>query len=581
MNNINSPAPNSALKQLLPYFIAQKLFIIVGIVSLCLFSLVDAGMIYFIKPLIDDGLNQANSQVLRWAALFIIGVFFVRGVASFCASYCMAYAGTRITYHLRQLLFEKYQYLPQAFFDHQQTGHLISKVTYDTEQVSQALLDAFVVLIRESVIVCVLLAMMFYASWQLSLIFLIIGPAIALLIKYVSKRFRKISKDLQTAMGDITKETEQAISAHQEIVLNQSEQRLIEQFSQTNNKNRRQAMKLAATTAQSNPIVQWLASLAIAAVLLLASVESILSDLTTGTFTLVLIAIGSLLKPLKKLTTINPKVQRGLVAANSIFELLDHPTQANCGKLTFPESFDNLNISQLNFSYDSNSSPALYQLSVRFKAGKTYALVGESGSGKSTLAKLLPRLYDATEQQIYINDQAIAEYQLHSLRQAFSYVSQNIVLVDDTIANNITFGCHHQVSEQTLKQVIDDANLTSLIAKLPQGLDSQIGENGKQLSGGQRQRIAIARAMLRNTPIIIFDEATSALDNHSEAQIQQAINRLTKNKTVIIIAHRLSTIVGADEILVMEQGQITEQGNHESLLKKQGSYYQLFYQQAS
>ncbi|GHF77841.1 lipid A export permease/ATP-binding protein MsbA [Thalassotalea marina] len=581
MSSENQTATLDGVKRLLPYFKPQKLFIAVGIVSLCIFSLVDAGMIYFIKPLIDDGLNQANSDVLRWAALFIILVFLIRGIASFCASYCMAYAGTRITYELRQQLFVKYQYLPQHFFDQQQSGHLIAKVTYDTEQVSQALLDAFVVLIRESVIVCVLLAMMFYASWQLSLIFLIIGPAIAMLIKYVSKRFRKISKALQNAMGDITKATEQAISGHQEIVLNQSEQRLIEQFAHTNNKNRHQAMKLAATSAQSNPVVQWLASLAIAAVLLLASVDSILSTLTTGTFTLVLIAIGSLLKPLKKLTTINPKIQRGLVAANSIFELLDHPIQANTGKLPFPAQFESLNIQNLNFSYGINSSTVLHQLNVRFEAGKTYALVGASGSGKSTLAKLLTRLYDAPDQQMYINNQAIAEYQLYSLRQAFSYVSQNIVLIDDTIANNITFGCHQPISEQMLKQVIDDANLTSLIAQLPQGLNSQIGENGKQLSGGQRQRIAIARAMLRNTPIIIFDEATSALDNHSEAQIQQAIKRLAKDKTVIIIAHRLSTIVDADEILVMEQGQVVEQGDHQTLLKNQGSYHQLFYQQAS
>lgn len=537
-------------------------------------------MIYFIKPLIDDGLNQANSQVLRWAALFIIAVFFIRGIASFCASYCMAYAGTRITYQLRQQLFVKYQYLPQAFFDQQQTGHLIAKLTYDTEQVSLALLDAFVVLIRESVIACVLLAMMFYASWQLSLIFLIIGPAIAQLIKYVSKRFRKISKALQTAMGDITKATEQAITGHQEIVLNQSEQRLIEQFEQVNNKNRRQSMKLAATSAQSNPVVQWIASLAIAAVLLLASVESILSNLTTGTFTLVLIAIGSLLKPLKKLTTINPKIQRGLVAAKSIFEFIDSPIQANKGELNFPSKFKTMTIKQLNFSYASHDKPVLNQLNLTFTASKTYALVGHSGSGKSTLAKLLPRLYDSPLQSIFINEQPIEQYELNSLRQAFSYVSQNIVLIDDTIANNITFGCHESVNEQALQQVIEDANLSSLIEQLPQGLHSHIGENGKQLSGGQRQRIAIARAMLRNTPIIIFDEATSALDNRSEAQIQQSIKRLAKDKTVIIIAHRLSTIVDADKIIVMNQGQIIEQGTHDSLLKKQGSYHQLFYQQA-
>jgi subfamily B ATP-binding cassette protein MsbA len=581
-NNAMSNAMNNSTQidnqytRLFAYYRVHKSLIFIAIMSLCLFALVDAGMIYFVKPLIDQGLAKADSNTLRLGAVFVIAIFLLRGIASFASNYTIAYVSSKVTYRIRQQSFNKLLSLPRAFFDLHSRGSLISKLTYDTEQISQAFSSAIVIAIRESVIIMVLLAMMIYNSWQLTLIFLLIAPIIALIINKVSKRFKVISQKLQNSMGQVSKATEQAILNQQEIVLLDTRAQINAQFEQINNGNRQQNMKLQATSAISNPVIQLIASFAIAAVLLLASMDQILNKLTPGSFTLVLIAMGSLLKPLKQLSNINQQLQKGLTAANSLFSFLDEKQEHDTGTITLSKQCAKISFNSLSFTYQGKSTPAITQFSLEINGGTSIALVGESGSGKSTLARLLLRLYPSQKQSIFINDIAIEEYTLSSLRAQFAFVSQDIVLIDDTLENNIIFGCNRQVTKEEIHQAAVDANVITFANDQPLGLNTAIGENGRSLSGGQRQRIAIARAILRDASIIVLDEATSALDNHSEKHIQEALTRLTKNKTVIIIAHKLSSIQHVDEIVVINRGELIEQGNHKELLSAAGYYHALY-----
>lgn len=560
--------------RLISYFKPHKQMILVAFIGLCLFSLVDAGMIYFIKPLIDEGLAAANAHTLQIGAGLIIAIFVLRGIGSFISNIAVAYTSTKITYTIRQQAFDKLQSLPMSFFDKHSSGSLISKLSYDAEQISVATSNALVVVFRESLIVLVLLTMMIYTSWQLSLIFIVVGPAIAYIILLVSKRFKNISTALQDSMGEITKVTEQSILCHREVLAFSNAEQMSEQFEGVNNSNRRQAMKLATTLAVSNPVIQLIAASAISFILLLASAEQVLSTITPGTFMMVLFAMGSLLRPLKQLSNVNQQLQKGLAASSSLFELLDQENEVDEGTRILSSESHHLSIRNLTFGYSEDKN-VIKQVNIELPSAKTFALVGESGSGKTSITNLLLRLYQAPEKSIFINDVAIEEYTLASLRAQFSFVSQNIVLIDDTLASNIAFGCGKRVNRKDIERAAFAANLMSVVDSLKHGLDEVIGENGKRLSGGQRQRVAIARAILRDAPIIVLDEATSALDHQSEQLIHQAFMRLAKNKTMIIIAHRLSTIKHADNILVMDKGELIEQGTHNELVKNKRKYYAL------
>jgi len=577
---INQTSANAALySRLFSYYKVYTKLIFIALIGLCLFSLVDAGMIYFVKPLIDQGLGKADSHTLQLGALLVVGIFFLRGLASFTSSYAIAYISSKVTYCIRQQAFEKLLFLPRAYFDQNNRGSLISKIIYDTEQLSQAFSSAVVVAIRESVIILVLFSMMVYNSWQLTTIFLIVVPVIAMIINRVSKRFKNISHKLQSSMGQVSNKTEQAILNQQEIVLLNTRAQISKNFDTINNHNRQQNMKLQATSAISNPVIQLIASFAISAVLLLASIDQVLNQLTPGSFTLILIAMGSLLKPLKQLSNINQQLQRGLIAANSLFSFLDEQEEHDSGSNHLSEHCSSIKFNNLSFTYEGKTKPALSNFSLNIKGGTSIAFVGGSGSGKSTLARLLLRLYQSPKQSILINGIAIEDYSLSSLRAQFAFVSQDIVLIDDTLANNISFGCNRTITDREIEQAANDANVMAFAKDLPLGLHTEIGENGRNLSGGQRQRIAIARAILRDASIIILDEATSALDNHSEKHIQQALTRLTKNKTVLIIAHKLSSIQHVDEIIVINKGRLIERGCHKTLLAKAGYYQALYHSQ--
>ncbi|NRA56110.1 MAG: lipid A export permease/ATP-binding protein MsbA [Gammaproteobacteria bacterium] len=558
--------------RLISYFKAYKAVLAVSVFALIIYGAIDAAMIKLIQPLIDSGFSSADGSMLKMGAGIIVALFLVRGLASFVSGFGLAWVSNHIIQKMRQQLFDKMLQLPVRYFDKNSTGSLISKITYDTEQVALATSQVLVTLIREGVTILGLLALMFYESWQLSLVFFLIGPLIGIVISVVSKRFRIISRSIQNAMGQVTTSTEQMLKAQKIILAFSGEEKEAARFGQINKNNRQQAMKLVVAKVASTPLIQFIGSFAIAIVLYIASYDQMRDTLSAGSFIAIVTAMGSLMRPLKQISKVNGDLQRGLTACASVFALLDQESERDTGTVNLARASGALEINNLSFTYDGQEQPALSNINLSIKAGQTIALVGRSGSGKSTLADLLMRFYDYQTGQIRLDSQDLGQYPLSVLRQQFALVSQQVVLFDDTIANNISYGAVGAVSREQIEAAAEAAHVDEFAKNMPLGLDSPVGENGTNLSGGQRQRIAIARAILRDAPILILDEATSALDTESERAIQSALTRLLDNKTSIIIAHRLSTIEHADCIVVMDQGRIIEQGSHQQLLAKGGAY---------
>ncbi|GAA5217558.1 lipid A ABC transporter ATP-binding protein/permease MsbA [Corallincola platygyrae] len=562
-------------KRLLSYIKPYKAAFIASIIAMIGYAGVDSLFIYSIKPLIDEGLTNKNPEVLTYAPLFVLAAFVVRGICNFVSTYCLAWVGSNVVMTMRQALFEHMIKMPVPYFDNQTTGQLISKITYDTEQVANAASKTLIIIVKEGAFVIGMLALMFYQSWQLSAIFLVIGPIIGVVVSFVSKRFRKISRQIQNAMGTITTSAEQMLNGHK-VVLTFGGQKLeAERFYKVNNQTRRQNMKMVAASAISVPVIQIIASFALATVLLVASMDSMLETLTPGTFTIVITSMIMLLRPLKQLTSVNSQFQKGMAASASIFSVLDEEIEKDTGEKTVDRVSGDIKIEGLTFTYQGKEAPALKELDLHVEPGKTVALVGRSGSGKSTITSLLTRFYDYENGSIRVDGIELHDFTLANLRSHFAIVSQHVTLFDDTIANNIAYACDESVTREQIIEAAKSAHVIEFTDQMPDGLDTQVGENGVMLSGGQRQRIAIARALLRNAPILILDEATSALDTESERHIQGALEELQKNRTCLVIAHRLSTIENADKIVVLDGGEIKEQGTHTELLSKDGAYAQL------
>jgi subfamily B ATP-binding cassette protein MsbA len=569
------------VKQFLTYLAPFKFPFFIAILGMLGYAGIDAYVISQLQPMIDVGLKDTNSDFLRIAALAIVPLFIIRGLFNFMGSYTLSWISSQVVMKMRQQLFDKYIHLPVEFHDHQSAGTLISKVTFDTEQVANAAGKAFLILIRDGAFVIGLLVVMFINSWQLSLIFLLIGPVVGIIVNVVSKRFRKISKEIQKAMGSLTTGVEQVVKGHKVVLMFGGQKLESDKFQQTNNNNRQQTMKLATTQILSVSTIQVIASIALAFVLYLASTPTMLNELSPGVFLAVVLSMMALLKPLKQITTVNNEFQKGMAACASIFELLDQDIEMDTGKKELTRAQGNIEFKDVTFTYPSKSQPALRNASFVIDAGQTIALVGRSGSGKSTLSSLLTRFYRPESGQISIDGVALNDVTLTSLRKQFALVSQQVTLFNDTIANNIAYGCADKVTREQIMQAAKAAHVSEFAVQQENGFETIIGENGVALSGGQRQRIAIARAILANSPILILDEATSALDTESEKFIQHALEELQKSRTNIVIAHRLSTIESADLILVIEQGEVVERGTHSELLVQDGMYAQLHKMQFS
>ncbi|AGV15881.1 MULTISPECIES: lipid A ABC transporter ATP-binding protein/permease MsbA [Vibrio] len=562
-------------KRLWQFIRLYKSGLVVAVIALVINAISDTYMISLLKPLLDEGFGNAESDFLRTLPLIIFAMMFIRGISGFVSTYCLSWVSGNVVMQVRRMVFNHFMHMPVSYFDKEKTGNLLSRITYDSEQVSAATSQALVSIVREGASIIGLLVLMFYNSWQLSLVLFAVAPVVAWGIGVVSKRFRKISKNMQTMMGNVTASAEQMLKGHK-VVLSYGGQDIERQrFEKVSNQMRQQSMKLVTAQAAANPIIQMIASLAIVAVLYLASIDSIKEQLTPGTFTVVFSAMFGLMRPLKALTNVTSQFQRGMAASQTLFALIDLEPEKNEGKLTVERANGDVSVKNVSFTYTGAEKPALENVSFDIPRGKTVALVGRSGSGKSTIANLFNRFYDVDSGSITLDGHDIRDYELKNLRQQFALVSQNVHLFNDTIANNIAYATDGQYERSDIEKAATLAHAMEFIGKMDDGLDTMIGENGASLSGGQRQRVAIARALLRDAPVLILDEATSALDTESERAIQAALDELQKDKTVLVIAHRLSTIEKADEILVVDDGAIIERGNHAELIKKNGAYAQL------
>ena len=552
----------------LPYW---KVFALSTIAMLC-YSATETGFAALMKPLLDGSFVKKDPFIIKLIPPLMIALFLVRGIADFLSSYGLRWIGRQVIGTLRGEMFHQMLHLPTAYYDSQSSGVLISKLTYNVEQVSQAITNAVNLVIKDTFTVLGLIAWMIYLNGWLALLFLVMGPFIALFITYLSKRFRRISRNIQDSMGEVTQSVEEIISGQREIKSFGAQPYEEKHFAVVNTRNAHLNMKLAATNAASAPLMQLIAAVVLAGVIYIATTPAMLEEITVGTFMSFMAAMLLLMPPLKRMTSINAVLQTGIAAAQSIFAMLDATPETDTGARRITRAQGALVFQDVSFTYPAAHRPALDHVSFDIAAGLTVAVVGRSGSGKSTLANLLPRFYDPGTGAILLDGVDMRDYRLPDLREQIALVGQQVTLFNASIASNIAYGRLEQVSRAAIEQAAEAAYAMEFIRQLPQGLDTLVGENGVLLSGGQRQRLAIARALLKDAPILILDEATSALDTESERSIQAALEVLMRNRTTVVIAHRLSTVEKADRILVMHQGHIVESGTHSQLLSLGGHY---------
>ena len=556
--------------------IYKKTFFL-AIIGMIIHAITDTSFAAIIKPLLDGSFIDKDPSFIQIMPILIILIFVFRGIGSFMSTYGMAYVGRSIIRDIRRDMFDKILLRSSSLYDESVTGKLVSKITFDAEQVAEAATKAVTTVIKDGLTIIGLLSLMFYYSFELSIGLLLIAPLVGFFLKIMSVKFRSLSRDIQRSMGTITNIVEESIIGHRIIKIFGGKDYEENTFKSANAYNRERNLKLIFVQSISIPLMQLLVAIFLAAIIFFVTSSDYLNEISIGTFMSYLTAMIMMFAPIKRLSEVNVVLQRGIAASESIYDLLDSESEnIDMNDATIIEGSISISFKNVTFKYPSSQSNVLENINLDIREGETVAIVGKSGSGKTTLLDLIPRLYDPDQGDIYFNTSNIKDINLNKIRAYISYVGQDFTLFNDTVYNNIAYG---ELSSHDVSRVHDAAEFSfasNFINELPDKFETIVGQNGVLLSGGQRQRIAIARALLKNAPILLLDEATSALDAESEASIQKSLTTLSENKTTLIIAHRLSTVMNADKIIVIENGHVVEQGNHSDLIDKKSVYYALY-----